>query len=287
LRLVNFDKSRLPNLIVIGAAKAGTTSIHTYLDQHPQIAMAPVKETKFFTRPDYRDALGEYAGHFVPADVRGETDGNYTAHPLIPGVPQRMHDVVPHAKLVYLVRDPIARAESHYNWRSISRSDTRPVAEAFADLEDLRNGYVTYGRYFFQIEQYLKHFPAEQLLVVDSADLRARREETMREVFGFVGVEPEVPVDPSVGELNTTAEKRQLTSTSIALRKSPLAKRVRTVLPQRAQAPLARFARSALTRPAETTRLPDDIRQRLAEALRDDVARLRDFTGRDFATWPL
>lgn len=99
----------LPNLVVIGGMKCGTSSLHYYLSLHPQISMSEPKELSFFAEnwPRGRDW---YEAHF-PEDlpIRGESSPNYMKHPAFPGVPERMVSLVPDAKLVYLVRDPIAR----------------------------------------------------------------------------------------------------------------------------------------------------------------------------------
>src|SRR3954454_1582153 len=99
----------LPNLIVIGAAKAGTTSLHHYLDLHPQIAMSRWKELDFFSKEFDRDGLRWYESQFADAPVRGESSPSYTRHPENPGAAARMASVVPDAKLIYIVRDPVDR----------------------------------------------------------------------------------------------------------------------------------------------------------------------------------
>src|SRR5947208_13622101 len=97
----------LPNLVVIGAQKCGTSGLHYYLSLHPEISMSKPKELNFFiAERNYPRGLDWYRAHFDPtAKVRGESSPNYTAYPLHVGVPERMHSIVPDAKLLYLVRD--------------------------------------------------------------------------------------------------------------------------------------------------------------------------------------
>ena len=102
----------LPNLIVIGAQKCGTSSLELYLDLHPEIAMARPKqyELNFFSWEDvWRRGVGWYEQQFRDAPVRGEKSNGYSAWPFWPFVPERMKDVIPDARLIYLLRDPIER----------------------------------------------------------------------------------------------------------------------------------------------------------------------------------
>ena len=112
----------LPNLIVIGAAKCGTTSLHAYLDEHPEIAMSREKELHFFVdRKNWGRGIEWYEAQFdASAPVRGESSPGYSAYPLYEGVAERMARVVPDAKLVYLVRDPVERVVSHYTHRTVN-----------------------------------------------------------------------------------------------------------------------------------------------------------------------
>ena len=115
----------LPNLIVIGAAKCGTTSLHEYLDLHPEVAMSREKELDFFVEEKHWGRGVEwYAAQFEDAPVRGESSPSYTAYPRYRGVPERIRRVVPDAKLVYLVRDPVERIVSHFVHRQVVRPGT-------------------------------------------------------------------------------------------------------------------------------------------------------------------
>src|SRR4051812_10211105 len=86
----------LPNLLIIGAAKAGTTSLHEYLNLHPSVFMSSPKELKFFNRPDWREELRAYRAHFpVGAQVRGESSPLYSMAPHLDSIPQRVHETIP------------------------------------------------------------------------------------------------------------------------------------------------------------------------------------------------
>ncbi len=106
----------LPNLLVVGAMKCGTSSLHNYLARHPDIFMSAEKELNFFTGSNSGQSLDWYKAQFpVDAPVRGESSQNYSKrhNPLFPGAAEAIKAVIPDTKLIYLVRDPIERYRSH------------------------------------------------------------------------------------------------------------------------------------------------------------------------------
>lgn len=164
------DLGLLPNLIVIGAMKCGTTALHRYLDLHPDVAMSEPKELNFFIGPErlaegceppawlagnWHRGLEWYARQFRPAPVRGEASPGYTS-PSSPEAPERMARVLPGARLVYAVRDPVERAVSQYLHHRADGTERRPIEEA---LLDPSSQYVERGLYHARLEPYLKRFP--------------------------------------------------------------------------------------------------------------------------------
>ena len=128
----------LPNLIIIGGLKCGTTSLHHYLNLHPEIAMSRPKELNFFVS-ELNWPLGRdwYAGHFDPsARIRGESSPHYTNRPSFNGVPGRMRELLgSDVRLVYVVRDPIDRMLSHYLHNVGGGYEDRSLADALSDPE--------------------------------------------------------------------------------------------------------------------------------------------------------
>jgi Sulfotransferase domain len=194
-------QSALPNLVVIGAKKSATTSLYHYLAAHPEIAMAREKELDFFVAErNWSRGVGWYRQQFdAGAAVRGEASPYYTALPHHRGVAERMAGVIPDVRLVYVVRDPIERLISHHHMRVTTGRERRPLAAAIADLSE--SPYVAQGRYWMQLEPYLRSFEAEQVLVVDQDELGRDRGAVLRRVFGFLGVEPGF-VSPAFDELH-------------------------------------------------------------------------------------
>jgi hypothetical protein len=273
----------LPNVIVIGAAKCGTTSLHEYLDEHPDISMSREKELHFFVdRKNWGRGLEWYESNFdASAPVRGESSPGYSAFPLYSGVPERMAHTIPDVKLIYLVRDPVERIVSHYTHRTVNWPEMGTLEEALGDPH-VREWLVTPSHYWLQLEQYLAHFPPEQILVVDSDELRS----SLPGVFAFVGVDP---------AFRSTAFDRAHNAATGRTRRTRAGEAVSTLLertlgPARSQA-LRERAPQALKAPFRyelgPTVLSEPLRKVLEEELRDDVERLRAHTGLAFSGWSL
>ena len=276
----------LPNLLIVGAAKAGTSSLHAYLDLHPQISMSQRKELELFNRPDdWRDRLDEYRTNFlVRAPIRGESSPAYSMHPRFGDVPARIREVIPNARIVYLVRDPIQRALAHYvEWRFL-RVDERPFEEAFADLAEPSNYYVMSSRYAHQLGQYREHFPDDRILVLDQRDLLKRRSETLRRVFRFLGVDEDFWTSDFEREHNVGQQKMLLNERGwwLADRKLYLpALRVARAMP----APLGRAGLRLIGEEIDRPAPDEAMLERLRDALRDDAEWLRTYTGAAFDHW--
>jgi hypothetical protein len=207
----------LPDFLVIGAQKAGTTALYAYLRWHPGIGGPSWKEVSFFDR-HWQRGEGWYRGHF-PNALRGwlaersngrrlrvgEASPSYVFHPL---APQRVHDLVPDVRLIALVRNPVDRAYSHYQHQARIGEEQRPFELAIEQEEELlapelermladpsydselyrRFSYVSRGRYLEQLERWLRFFPRDQLLVLAADDLAERPAEVLAEVLRFAGL---------------------------------------------------------------------------------------------------
>ena len=193
----------LPTAVVVGAMKCGTSALHTYLSTHPEISMSGLKEVNFFFGPaqspagppdtwwqhgQWHRGLDWYAAHFdARRPVRGESSPGYT-DPSHPEVAARMAQVLPTARLVYLVREPVQRAVSQFQHHVRDGTERRPLAEA---LLDRRSQYVARSRYAERIMPFLDHFPHEQVLVVVQERLLADRRGELSRIFAHVGADPD------------------------------------------------------------------------------------------------
>lgn len=277
---------RLPNLLLIGAAKCGTTSLHHYLDAHPAISMARLKELRFFQDPEYHDRLGWYRAQFeTDALIAGESSTMYTRAPAMPGTAARAATLVPDARLIFMVRDPIDRAVASYLEERFQGLDPRPVEEAFADVEDPYNPYVSASRYAEQLAPYLEHFGSDQLLVLALRDLEADADATLARVFTFLDVDGTDWIDTSARH-NVGDTKYEYGPLATRLRRS-LPGKILSALPPGTRTALQSGARRVLSRPLKRPTLSPALRARVADALAPDVEKFRRLTGREFADWSL
>jgi hypothetical protein len=285
----------LPNLFVIGAAKAGTTSLHYYLDQHPQIQMSANKEPNFFGGPDNGipyppgrvERLSDYERLFdAGVEMRGEASTDYTTNPRRLGVPERIGELVPDARFVYVVRDPIARTISHYQMRVAFLGERRTLQEALGDLSDPCSPYTCASLYASQLELYLRRFRDDCVLVVDQADLLAARRETLREIFAFLGVDAAVDSARFDEQLLRNDGWRAYSpgyARFVSRTVSPLTS---WISPEVRKAVRRRLERR-LWAPVQAPVLDATWRARLEDLYAGEVERLRALTGKAFPTWSL
>ena len=123
---------RLPDFVIVGAAKSGTTTLREHLLRHPDVFMCQPNEPCFFdANANWSRGLDWYKGLFAPADddqLLGESSTNYTRYPQVLDVPHRIHDAIPGAQLIYIMRDPVLRTYSHFVHRWSKETHRRPSA---------------------------------------------------------------------------------------------------------------------------------------------------------------
>jgi hypothetical protein len=275
----------LPNLVVIGGLKCGTTSLHHYLNLHPEIAMSRPKELNFFVE-ELNWPLGPawYASHFdAEAPVRGESSPHYTNRPRFEGVARRLAETAPDARLIYMVRDPVDRMLSHYLHNIGGGYDDRPLEEALAEPD---TAYVDRGRYFFQLEPYLDHFDRDRIELVTREELKTDRAATMRRVFAFLAVDEAFTSDEFEREWETGTAKSsgRFRAMDRAVRLPGLRAIDRHFdrLPERMRWAVERVVHDPDAGAAPKPHLPPELRAKLVERYRPDVEKLEEWSGRSF-----
>lgn len=292
---------RMPTFFVIGAAKCGTTSLHRYLDLHPDISMSRDKEPRYFCRDQVPAGLRavrdreDYLGQFESGTFhRGESSVQYAEFPCYRGIPERIHEEVPEARLIYLVRDPIERIASHHvqmyatSERSNRvRSANLNLEEAIGDFSDPANPYLCLGLYMSQIERFLEVFPRESLLIVESDRLMVERRETLASIFEFLGVDAgfwHPGMEKASNEAGSAARKSEL---YLRLADTRFLRRLLDLAPREWRDPLVSLVRKPLSRPISKPALDLELRTRLEDFYRPDVSALRAFTGLPLEDWSI
>ncbi|MGH2595273.1 MAG: sulfotransferase family protein [Actinomycetota bacterium] len=272
----------LPNFLIIGAMKGGTTSLYQYLADHPEVFMASPKELHFFNHRGGED-LAWYEEHFAnggTAIALGEASASYTTYPEASGVPSRIAQVIPEVRLIYLVRNPIERMRSHYVQRLSGGDETATIDRALLS----EPVYLESSRYAQQVERYLDHFTRDQMLILKSEDLRDDRRATMRTVFAFLGVDSSY-WEPSVmeREFYRTSEKRIPRPMVRAIRRVPWGRRLIHRAPTSVRKMSGRLV-SETPREGQAV-VSMETRAKVEELLRDDVRHLRQYMRAGFDGW--
>ncbi len=289
----------LPTFLVIGAMKAGTSSLHRYLGRHRQVFMSTPKELDFFTA-ERNWSLGRhwYEQHFERADgakAVGESSPSYALHPLFAGVPERIATLLPDARLIYVVRHPIERIRSqylatYYLNRPGPGWDTDPIQREHEAIDEAIFArpcyYIDSSRYALQLEQYLEHFSLEQILVLTAEQLRSARAKTLRRAYEFIGVDAEWEDPDGQTEFNQTAGKRVRRPLVRAASRMPGYGTLAALAPQMLKRPLKQ---RLANHPVDERRaqISPDAESRLVATLREDIARLRAYMDEDFDGWGL
>lgn len=203
LREFNASSRALPHFLIIGAQKAGTTSLFNYLCLHPQIMGSMPKEIMFFSA-QFDRGLAWYQRHFprrLTLARAGALCGEATPTYLYSlQAPERVASVAPAIKLIVVLREPAARAVSHYHHQRRCGREKRPINEVFseASIQRWRDGdcpdlsekfYFNWGDYASALEQWLTCFRRDQLLILDSSELFENSKRTFEDVCDFLEIE--------------------------------------------------------------------------------------------------
>lgn len=296
----------MPNFLIIGAAKSGTTSLYSYLIQHPQVYASPLKEPRFFALE------GEELDFRGPGDLRAlrssVTDlGAYRA--LFDGVteeraigeaspvylmsekaPRRIAHYIPDAKLIAVLRDPAQRAYSGY--LHLVRDGYEPLDDFSQALREeetrIERNYAPHwhykeaGFYHAHLSRYLEHFDERQLRVYFYEDLMNDPAGVLRDVFGFLGVDEDFLPDMSFRH-NPSGVPRNKTLNAFLMRSNPIKTLIKPLVPSGIRERAVSNVRTRnLRRPP---RLCPDVRRRLIEVYREDTLKLQGLVGRDLSGW--
>jgi Sulfotransferase family len=290
-------RSGWPNLFVVGAAKAGTTSVYDELARHPRIYMSPMKEPHFFSRiepspqreaffphvTDEREYLALFKGA-TDQELVGEASTSYLWDTQ---AAERIKRAVPEATILIMLRDPVERAYSQY-WNDVREGiETRSFADAIA--EERRTGpgtwgvtslYLDCGRYADQVERYLDRF-GDRVHLSFLEDFVRDQPAAIADVLSFLGVGP---VDPGEGpRANPSSLPRNALSRAV-LGSGRLRTIARATVPRSVRARM----RGALLREMSPDPMDPATRESLVEIFRPEVERLAGLLGRTppWGPWP-
>jgi len=301
----------LPNFLILGAAKSGTTSFMRYLMQHPQVFMCPIKtqffylgedpaqirntEDGWYHRASIKKNLADYQAQFDSVGSEkaiGETCDTYLSSQR---AAQRIQQYIPMAKLIAILRNPVDRAFSSFAHMLRDGYETLEFAEALIK-EQIRVAegcapiwqYRQRGYYYNQIKTYIDLFGKEQLKVFLYDDMHSDINKMLRQAFEFLSVDPNQQIDTSM-RYNVSGAPRNKAVRAIhdSLTKPNRTKTlIKTIVPRKiirsvSRSILHRFQMHAFEKP----QMPAELRQSLTEDYREDILKLQDLIDRDLSEW--
>jgi hypothetical protein len=273
----------LPNFLIIGAAKSGTTSLYHYLRQHPDIYMSPIKEPNYYTDDDNllpgairsREKYEQLFAGAKDERARGEATVRYLN--AIAGV-DRIHADLPGVRLIASLRQPADRAYSSYMARFADVRETRSAEEA---LQPGSYPFET-SLYYPRLRRYFDRFPREQIKIILFDDLIANPQRILRELFRFLGVDDGFAADTSIRHNPGRAPRSTLLNRLFCV----AAGLVRPIAPRwMLSKGLATRLRRPILRKSEP--MSPALRRRLTEQYREDILATGELIGRDLSHWLL
>lgn len=299
----------MPDFLVIGAPKAGTTSLYHYLCQHPQIFMSPNKEPHFFAfeghQPNFQGPgderawlnvnsvvkLGAYQELFGGAKAGQVCGEASTMYLYLKESCDRIHHYLPNVKLIAILRHPVDRAYSHYvHMRRDGREWATDFEQALSqETERIQKNwspalhYKQVGLYFEQLQQYLQKFDSEQIKIYLYDDLVNAPEKVYRDIFEFIGVETGIQLDTSARYNTTSSIRKNKLLHNFLMNPNGMKSALRKVIPANIRKPLSAkvYRRNATA----IQPLSSELRNQLTMSFEADILQLQDLIDRDLSHW--
>jgi hypothetical protein len=289
----------MPNFLIVGAMKSGTTALYYYLEQHPQIYMSPLKEPNFFclegqknTDADSITDIETYRSLFKGVSKEkafGEASHCYLYEP---GAVDRIKHHVPEARPIAILRNPIDRAYSHF--LHMVRNGSEPITDFAQALWEEEAGthpdrtfqdYIGIGFYYGQLKRYFDTFGRDRTRVYLYEDLSDAPLDTLQDAFRFLEVDDSFAPDVSLRR-NVSGDPKHKTLDRLLRRPNPIKRALKLYLPVGLRWRLSEAfddlkARN-LRQPAPMSR---EVRQRLIGVYREDVRNLAELIDRDLSGW--
>lgn len=300
-----------PNFLVIGAGKSGTTSLYEYFNQHPEMFMSQVKETNFFALEGQtvkpQDDSPEQTAHY-PWSITNEAEYialfNGVSHEKAIGevspmylynerAPRAIKARIPDVKLIAILRQPAERLYSRY--MHLVREGRAP-SDSFEDALDRdtiwwrRNDLVTEGFYGQYIKRYLEIFPRHQIKVVLYDDFRNKQQETLKELYQFLGV-AQLNLGGNTVEQNKSGKIKNQLLNQVIGQKSPIISGVRKTMPGVVKGlKNSRLVNGLLTKMRngnlEKAPLAQNLKKEITDNIyKEDILLLEQLTGKNLKHW--
>lgn len=297
----------LPNFLIIGAAKSGTSALYRYIQQHPDIYMSPIKEPHFFSfegsppntqGPDdfVNTAITDLATYTKLFDgvttekAIGEASPSYL---YIPKAAERINYHIPNSKLIAILRHPADRAFSAYMHVVRDHKETAVNFSEALKLEDQRFSqnwgpiwhYTRASLYYEQVKRYYDIFDSEKIKILLYDDFNTDPEQTLQNIFEFLEVDTAFKPDMK-HKANVSGTPKNKTVDSFVNtffnKKNPIRYTARYLIPEKTR---WRFTTNVRNRNLVRQTIPSEIRVELTQQFRDDILQLEELIDRDLSPW--
>jgi hypothetical protein len=259
-----------PDFLIIGAMKCGTSTLAAQLAAQPGVFMTTPKEPNFFSDDAiHARGLDWYESLFAaarPEDLKGEASTHYTKLPTHPDTVARLAAAVPAPKLIYMIRNPMARAVSHYihEWTmGVMEGDIAAAVSAHPELVD-------YGRYGHQIAPYVARFGRERILLTSLEAMEAAPQAVLEQVWAFLGASGRPVWQQERARENASAERIRRFPLHGLVFDNPVARTLRRRLVPQAIRDRIKRRRQMTARPE----LPEPLERQLRAVFAEDFAAL-------------
>lgn len=295
----------MPNFLIIGAAKSGTTTLYDWLDRHPQVYMSPVKETNFFalenTNPDvfretvhkgylknFKTTITDYREQFTGVNNEvaiGEASPSYLYYPQ---AAVRIKHYIPDVKLIAILRNPVERAYSNFVHHLRDNLETTPDFAEALELEQQRINdnwwwgfhYLNAGFYSVQLKRYWEIFDRSQIKIYLFEDLTNNPEETARDIWQFLQVD-DIKL-PESDRTNVTGVPKNRFFYNFLTRKNILKEPLKLLVPP----PIRdRIVTKLKNKTLQKPQLSPEIRSQLTDTYREEIEQLQTLINRDLSSW--
>jgi hypothetical protein len=292
----------LPNFLIIGAPRSGTTTLHISLQEHPEIFLSQPKEPMFFVlegepeqypgprSPQGTRHLEEYQALFQGSETKTAVGEASPCYLFSPKAPYRIKQYIPDAKFIAILRNPVDRAYSHFIFHRMY--GTEPLSdfeEAVAAEEDRKRmgwfflwAYRGMGLYGEQIARYYTLFSKSQFLFLLFEDLVNNPQGLFTGIFRFLGVDDRVRIRIPK-RCNPSGIPKTRSINGFFIRSNFLKTQLKRMIPEKEQfILLTRFFKWNFS---EKPNLPEDVRRRVLGMFREDILRTQDLINRDLSMW--
>jgi hypothetical protein len=299
---MNRETMTAPNFLIIGAGKAGTTSLYEYLRQHPDVYMSPVKETNYFALSAGSDqpvdeqffpvqSFEDYCRLFRGAGDQHAIGEASPVYLYAPGAPERIRQRLPDVKLVAVFRNPVERAFSSYLMYCNLGVEERTFEQALRDEQagagnEQLSGqwhYLEAGLYDRHLRRYLDVFDRSEIKVFLFEELTSDPASVLAALFRFLDVDEDFLPDTNV-TFNPSGKPRNRLVHWL-LQKRPITTAIKHRLPESIRGSISAGVASAQQRNLVKPEMPSAVRTQLVNYFRDDIERLGQLLDRDLTHW--